>query len=76
MELLLTIGMIIGAYILCHLDEWRSDNRMTPPGYEHDYNKANYDLVTKGKQYYYQQHLQGKYDKKIDDKNKHWYILH
>ena len=69
MELLLTIGMIIGAYILCHLDEWRSDNRMTPPGYEHDYNKANYDLVTKGKQYYYQQHLQGKYDKKIDDKN-------
>ena len=31
MELLLTIGMIIGAYILCHLDEWRSDNRMTPP---------------------------------------------
>lgn len=71
MEFLLTIGMIIGAYILCHLDEWRSDNRMTPPGYEHDYNKANYDLVTKEKQYYYQQHLQGKYDKKIDDKNKH-----
>ena len=44
---------------------------MTPPGYEHEYDKANYDLVTKGKQYYYQQHLQGKYDKKINDKNKH-----
>lgn len=68
MEILAVIGMIIGAYILCKKDEWKSCNRLPPKGYETDWLKASEDIRKHGKQYYYQQHLQGKYDKKIEKK--------
>lgn len=62
---LLGIVLLLGFYFyVTHIDEWRSDNRISPPGYEQDWAQANEDIRKYGKQYYYQQHLRGKYDVK------------
>lgn len=37
-------------------------NRILPEGYEIDRVKATQDIQKYGKQYYYEQHLAGKYD--------------
>lgn len=55
-------GMIGFAVWLLKKDEWASSNRLPPPGMKKDWGKANTDIITKGKRYYYQQDLAGKYD--------------
>jgi len=44
------------------MDEYKSSNRILPEGYEIDRVKATQDIQKYGKQYYYEQHLAGKYD--------------
>ena len=61
-EIIIGAIMIGAMYILSHLNEWRSNNRISPPGKEMDLKQANIDIATKGKDYYYKQHLAGKYD--------------
>lgn len=59
------IEIIIFAIVMwaiCKLPENLSNNRTTPPGYHKDWEKSNYDIVTKGKDYYHKQNLAGKYD--------------
>ena len=58
---LLFIGMCI---YVSHKDEWRSNNRLTPPGYHLDRMQATDDIRRYGKHYYYQAHIAGKYDVK------------
>lgn len=49
-------------YLMCKLPEWISNNRTSPPGYHKDWDKSNYDIVTKGKDFYHRQNLSGEYD--------------
>lgn len=44
------------------MDEYESSNRILPEGYEIDRVKATQDIQKYGKQYYYEQHIAGKYD--------------
>lgn len=44
------------------MDEYKSSNRILPEGYETDRVKATQDIQKYGKQYYYEQHIAGKYD--------------
>lgn len=62
MELIATIILIIVGSALLHMDEYKSSNRILPEGYEIDRVKATQDIQKYGKQYYYEQHLAGKYD--------------
>lgn len=61
----LIIGVIIFGflYVANKSNEWKSNNRVCPPGKEMDWTQANIDINTKGKEYFYKQHLAGKYDK-------------
>lgn len=61
-ELIATIILIIVGSALLHMDEYESSNRILPEGYEIDRVKATQDIQKYGKQYYYEQHLAGKYD--------------
>lgn len=64
---LISAVIIIAIFVwLINKDKWASDNRLPPPGMTKDWNKATTDIITKGKGYYYQQNLAGKYD--IPDK--------
>ena len=47
---------------LLHMDEYKSSNRILLEGYEIDRVKATQDIQNYGKQYYYEQHIAGKYD--------------
>lgn len=58
-EIIIAIGILVW---IAKGTEWRSNHRVSPPGYEHDYRAANYDIVMHGKDYYHQQNLKGKYD--------------
>lgn len=71
METLLAIIMIAVVVIITKIPEWRSSNRIPPDGYRTDWNKATSDISKYGKDYYYKQHLAGKYDipKEKYDKN-------
>lgn len=60
--LIATIILIIVGSALLHMDEYKSSNRILPEGYEIDRVKAIQDIQKYGKQYYYEQHLAGKYD--------------
>lgn len=62
MELIATIILIIVGSALLHMDEYKSSNRILLEGYEIDRVKATQDIQKYGKQYYYEQHLAGKYD--------------
>lgn len=62
MELIATIILIIVGSALLHMDEYKSSNRILPECYEIDRVKAIQDIQKYGKQYYYEQHLAGKYD--------------
>lgn len=63
METLIGLAVMIGITVwLINKDKWASDNRLPPPGMTKDWNKATTDIITKGKNYYYQQNLAGKYD--------------
>lgn len=62
MEFIATIILIIVGSALLHMDEYKSSNRILPEGYEIDRVKATQDIQKYGKQYYYEQHLAGKYD--------------
>lgn len=62
MELIATIILIIAGSALLHMDEYKSSNRILLEGYETDRVKATQDIQKYGKQYYYEQHLAGKYD--------------
>ena len=53
--------IIVGSELL-HMDEYKSSNRILPEGYETDRVKATQDIQKYGKQYYYEQHIAGKYD--------------
>ena len=66
----LIIGAIIIGVVYClsKSNEWQSNNRVCPPGKEMDWTQANIDINTKGKEYFYKQHLAGKYDR---DKKKY-----
>ena len=65
---LIGAAIIIGFFYICSKsNEWKSNNRICPPGKEMDWTQASIDINTKGKEYYYKQHLAGKYDK--DKKN-------
>ena len=56
-------AIIIGiVYCLSKSNEWKSNNRVCPPGKEIDWTQANIDIATKGKDDYYKQHLAGNYD--------------
>lgn len=66
MELIATIIFLIVTYVLSHLSEWKSNNRLCPPGYHMDWTQASEDIRKYGKQYYYNKHLRGGYD--IKDK--------
>ena len=68
MEILATIILLIVIFCLSKSTEWKSNNRRTPSGYEHDYRQANIDLALHGKDYYHKQNLAGKYD--IPDEKK------
>ena len=47
MGTLIGVIIIIGIlYVLCHVDEWKFDNRTTPPGYKTDWNTMNKDLAS------------------------------
>lgn len=63
MELIGSIIMIGFFVWLAKGTEWRSNHRVSPPGYEHDWTKANVDIALHGKDYYHQQNLKGKYDR-------------
>ncbi len=67
-EFIIGIIFIVFIYIVLHKDEWKSNNRICPPGKEMDWTKANKDIHEKGKEYFYKQHLAGKYDR---DKKKY-----
>ena len=63
------MGELIGIIIMIGIGvwlakgtEWRSNNRVSLPGYHHDWGAANYDITMHGKDYYHQQNLKGKYD--------------
>lgn len=60
--LIATIILIIVGSALLHMDEYKSSNRILLEGYEIDRVKATQDIQKYGKQYYYEQHLAGKYD--------------
>lgn len=62
MEIIASIIFIVVIYCLCHATEWKSNNRMTPPGYHKDWSKASTDITLHGKDYYHRQNLAGKYD--------------
>lgn len=62
MELIATIILIIAGSALLHMDEHKSSNRILLKGYGIDRVKATQDIQKYGKQYYYEQHLAGKYD--------------
>lgn len=47
---------------LMHMDEYKPSNRILLEGYEIDRVKATQDIQNYGKQYYYEQHIAGKYD--------------
>lgn len=73
METLLAIIMIIVVVIITKIPEWKSSNRIPPEGYRTDWGKANQDIQEKGKDYFYKQHLAGKYDvpkEKYDNNSK------
>ena len=57
-----TIIIICIFYLPSKITEWKSNNRVTPPGYHHDCEKAIEDIRKHGRQYFYEQHLKGKYD--------------
>ena len=61
-ELIASIILIIVGSSLLNMDEYESSNRILPEGYEIDRVKATQDIQKYGKQYYYEQHLAGKYD--------------
>ena len=67
-ELIIGVIIIGIVYVLSHLNEWQSNNRVCPPGKEMDWTQANIDINVKGKEYFYKQHLAGKYDR---DKKKY-----
>lgn len=60
--LMQTENYIIVGSALLHMDEYKSSNRILLEGYEIDRVKATQDIQKYGKQYYYEQHLAGKYD--------------
>lgn len=62
MGTLLGIAFCVVLYLIVKTPERRSNNRTTPSGYHKDWDKANRDIILKGKDYYYKQNLDGKYD--------------
>lgn len=64
-DLIGTIIIIVIAYLVCKVPEWKHSNRLCPPGKEIDYGKANHDLIVNniGKQEYYRRYNSGYYDK-------------
>ena len=64
MELIAIIVFLGFCFYISHINEWRSDNRMSPDGYHTDWLQASEDIRKHGKQYYYEQNLKGKYDVK------------
>ena len=62
MEGITLIIFIITVYCLANMEEWKSNNRLTPPGKKTDYMAANSDIIRYGKEYYYRQNIAGKYD--------------
>lgn len=45
MELIGIIIFLIVFYVLCHIDEWKFDRRMTPPDKETDWAAMSSDLA-------------------------------
>ena len=44
---LIGIIIIIGiTYVLCHMDEWKFNNRTSPKGYKTDWSTMNKDLAS------------------------------
>lgn len=68
MEIIVTVLFLVGIYCLCHMTEWKSNNRTTPSGHHKDWKQANVDLTLYGKDYYHKKNLRGGYD--IPDKKK------
>lgn len=49
----------------CKSTEWKSNNRITPPGYEHDWSGEMCDRTLHGENYAQKKNLAGGYDKPI-----------
>ena len=62
MGTLLGIAFCVVLFVIVKKADRRSYNRTTPSGYHKDLVKANRDIILKGKDYYYKQNLDGKYD--------------
>ena len=48
MEIFASIGLIIFFIWLCKKDEWKANNRTTPPGMQIDYSAIQNDRILKG----------------------------
>lgn len=48
MEFFLTIGLIVFVVWLCKKDEWKANNRTTPPGKQIDYKAIQNDRILNG----------------------------
>lgn len=48
MEFFLSIGLIVFVVWLCKKDEWKANNRTTPPGKQIDYQAIQNDRILKG----------------------------
>ncbi|WP_099467795.1 hypothetical protein [Konateibacter massiliensis] len=42
-EFFIGLFLILGTYIFIKMPRWKSDNRVSPPGYTTDYHKMNVD---------------------------------
>lgn len=52
-------------YVASKSTEWKSSNRTTPPGFEHDWSGEMCDRTLHGKDYANRKNLSGGYDKPI-----------
>ena len=74
MELFLSICLIAFMVWLCKKDEWKANNRVSPPGMKTDWGKMSEDRILKGmsQRDIYKKQCQGGYDvpdKKVNSKD-------
>ncbi len=67
METLLSILLIVVVYCLCKSNEWKSNNRISPPGYHTDWKQMNIDHTLHGKDYVHRKNIAGGYDVKNEN---------